>query len=257
MALLDLGGRAVLVAGAGQGIGRATATLLAQAGARVAVLDRHRDRAERVVEELTAKGARAIPIVADVSLPGRSEEVIASVEEGLGGLDIVANIIGSASWGEIVSLDDAIWDRDLLQNLKHHVALSRSAARHWIARERAGSYCAVASISGLFSSARHPAYGAAKAALISFVRSAAEEWWPHGIRVNAVAPGAVRTPRIEASFGVGERPEGAEAMLERMAMPEDVGGAIAFLVSDLARKITGQVIVVDGGSTTRFPYGTH
>jgi 3-oxoacyl-[acyl-carrier protein] reductase len=257
MSLLDLSGRGALVAGAGQGIGRATASLLARAGARVAVLDRHADRAQRVVQELMATGATAMAIDADITNPRQAESAIAAAEHGLGGLDIVANIIGSASWAPIVSLDDELWERDMLHNLRHHVGLSRAAARHWIGLGRPGTYCAVASISGHFSSARHAAYGAAKAALLSFVRSAAEEWWPHEIRVNAVSPGAVRTPRIEAGMASGATTAPSGDFLSRMAMPDDVGGAIAFLVSDLAKKITGQVIIVDGGTTTRFPYGLH
>ena len=255
MSVLDLSGKGALVAGAGRGIGRATALLLGAAGARVAVLDSHLDRAEAVVKELEAKGAEGVAIHSDVTDPMRVEQAIAIAEQGVGGLDIVANIIGSASWDQIVSMDDEVWERDLLHNLKHHVYLSRAAARNWIAHERPGSYCAVGSISGMFSSARHTAYGAAKAALLSFVRSAAEEWWPHAIRVNAVSPGAVRTPRIEARWTEGGMPRPSDDLLDRMAMPEDVGGAITFLVSDLAKKITGQVIVVDGGFTTRFPYG--
>jgi NAD(P)-dependent dehydrogenase (short-subunit alcohol dehydrogenase family) len=255
MSVLDLCGRGALVAGAGQGIGRATAILLAEAGARVAVLDRHLDRAEGVVKELESKGARAVPIEADVTDRRQAEQAIARAEQELDGLDIVANIIGSASWGELLSLDDAVWERDLLQNLRHHVHLSGAAARRWVADGRPGSYCAVASISGMFSAAHHAAYGAAKAALMSFVRSAAEEWWPHRIRVNAVAPGTVRTPRIEAMLQDSAAVGASHDLLERMALPEDVGGAVAYLVSDLAKKVTGQVIVVDGGFTTRFPYG--
>ncbi len=255
MSVLDLSGKGALVAGGGRGIGRATALLLGGAGARVAVLDSNLDRAEAVVKELGAIGAKGVAIESDVTVPKRAEQAIAIAEQGVGGLDIVANIIGSASWGQVVSLDDEVWERDLLHNLKHHVYLSRAAARNWIGHERPGSYCAVGSISGMFSSARHPAYGAAKAALLSFVRSAAEEWWPHKIRVNAVSPGAVRTPRIEAGWADGAMPRPSDDLIDRMAMPEDIGGAITFLVSDLAKKITGQVIVVDGGFTTRFPYG--
>ena len=98
------------------------------------------------------------------------------------------------------------------------------------------------------------AYGAAKAGVMNFVQSAAQEWWPHGIRVNAVAPGAVRTPRIEASWADGSVPMPTEDLMGRLALPEDIAGAITFLVSDLSAKITGQTVVVDGGWTTRFPY---
>jgi len=86
------------------------------------------------------------------------------------------------------------------------------------------------------------------------VQTAAEEWWPAGIRVNAVVPGAVRTPRIEASWADGSIPRPDEDTLSRMALPDDIAGSILFLVSDLARRITGQTLVVDGGATTKFPY---
>lgn len=113
-------------------------------------------------------------------------------------------------------------------------------------------FCLVAWISGVFASPGHAAYGAAKAGLLSMVRTAAEEWWPSGLRVNAVVPGAVRTPRIEETLM-----EGAvipEEMLARMASPEEIAGPIAYLVSPLARKVTGETIVIDGGTSTGFPY---
>jgi 3-oxoacyl-[acyl-carrier protein] reductase len=114
--------------------------------------------------------------------------------------------------------------------------------------------CVVASISGVFASPGHAAYGAAKAGLLSLVRTAAEEWWPSQIRINAVVPGSVRTPRIEATLMDGAETRLSADRLARMAMPEDVAGPIAFLVSDLARRVTGQTIVIDGGTSTRFPY---
>ena len=110
------------------------------------------------------------------------------------------------------------------------------------------------SVSGAFSSANHGAYGAAKTALLGLVRTAAEEWWPYGIRVNAVVPGAVRTPRIEAGWAEGTVPRPEADTLERMALPDDIAGPILFLVSDLARRVTGQSVIVDGGATTKFPY---
>lgn len=124
----------------------------------------------------------------------------------------------------------------------------------WIESGRPGALCEVASISGVFGSAFHGAYGAAKAGLISFVRSAAEEWWPSGIRVNAVVPGSVLTPRIEETLMKDPSRQQPAEMLRRMALPEDVAGPIAYLVSDLSKKVTGQAIVIDGGTTTRFPY---
>ena len=112
----------------------------------------------------------------------------------------------------------------------------------------------VGSVSGVFSALNHGAYGAAKAALLAFVRTAADEWWPHRIRINAVVPGTVRTPRIEAAWADGSIPQPSEDTLGRMALPEDIAGAALFLVSDLALRVTGQSIVVDGGISTKFPF---
>ena len=254
MSVLDLDGRGALIVGGGQGIGRATALLLARAGARLVVLDAERERADAVAAEIEALGSPSAALSADVTNPDAVETAMAAAEQASGGLDIVVNIVGGASWAPLVSVDEQTWERDFAVNLKHHLYVGRSAARNWIEHERPGALCVVASVSGLFSSARHAAYGAAKAGVLSFVRSAAEEWWPHGIRVNAVVPGAVRTPRMEAEWAAGTTPRPANDLLDRMAMPEDIGGAITFLVSDLAAKVTGQALVVDGGWTTRFPY---
>lgn len=254
MASLDLEGRRALVVGGGQGIGRATALALAQAGAAVAVLDTERERVEAVAEEVRELGQRGTPHCGDVTVPGEAAAAITAVRDELGGLDIVVNIVGSASWGSLLELDEETWDRDFAMNLKHHWYVARSAARSWIDGGESGALCVVGSISGSFSAANHGAYGAAKAGLLALVRTAAEEWWPHGIRVNAVVPGTVKTPRIEAAWADGTVPRPDAESLERMALPEDIAGPILFLVSDLARRITGQAVVVDGGSTTKFPY---
>jgi 3-oxoacyl-[acyl-carrier protein] reductase len=254
MALLTLTGRAALVVGGGQGIGRATAHALARAGAAVAVLDAEAPRAEAVAEELRARGVRSAALRADVTKPDEAQRGVAEAQRTLGALDVVVNIVGSASWGSLLELDEATWERDFSVNLKHHWYVARSAARGWIEAKRGGALCVVGSVSGLGSAANHGAYGAAKAGLLAFVRTAAEEWWPHGIRVNAVVPGSVRTPRIEAAWADGTIPKPRPDTLARMALPDDVAHAAVFLVSDLARLVTGQTLVVDGGTTTRFPF---
>ena len=254
MASLDLSGRKGLVVGGGQGIGRASALALAGAGCSVAVLDAEAERARDVAGELEALGGRAGAVCADVTEASQAERGIAEARRQLGGLDIVVNIVGAATWAPLLELDEADWERDFSVNLKHHWYVARSAARLWIEAETPGVLCAVGSISGVFSAANHAAYGAAKAGLLALVRSAAEEWWSAGIRVNAVVPGAVRTPRIELGWAEGTVPRPDADTLERMAQPEDVASCILFLVSDLARRVTGQALVVDGGSTTKFPY---
>jgi len=242
------------VVGGGQGIGRAAALSLARAGAQVAVLDSDAGRAEAVATEVTDLGVRASPLCADVTVPEEAARGVAGARAELGGLDAVVNIVGSSSWGSLLELDDATWERDFAVNLKHHWHVARSAARGWIEAGEAGVLCMVGSVSGQFSAANHGAYGAAKAGLLALVRTAAEEWWPHGIRVNAVVPGAVRTPRIEAAWQEGSVPRPDADTLGRMALPQDIADAILFLVSDRTRRVTGQSIVVDGGATTKFPF---
>lgn len=228
--------------------------MLAAAGANPVVLDAELDRAKKVAAEVTAIGRKTAALSADVTQEAEVQRAVAAAAEAVGGLDLVVNIVGSASWSPLLEVDEETWERDFDVNLKHHLYVGRSAAKHWIASERPGALCVVASVSGRFSSAGHGAYGAAKAGVMNFVQTAAQEWWPHGIRVNAVAPGAVRTPRIEASWENGTIPRPTEDLMGRLALPEDIAGAITFLVSDLSAKITGQTVIVDGGWTTRFPW---
>ena len=254
MALLDLAGKHALVVGGGRGMGRATALALARAGAGVAVLDSEPARAQAVATEVRDLGRQACALEADVTAAEQAARGVAEARSTLGGLEIVVNIVGGASWAPLLELSEDTWERDFAVNLKHHWYVARSAARVWIDAGEPGALCVVSSISGVFSSVNHGAYGAAKAGVLGLVRTAAEEWWPHGIRVNAVVPGAVRTPRIEAAWSDGSIPQPDADTEGRMALPDDIAGPILFLVSDLARMITGQALVVDGGSSTRFPY---
>jgi NAD(P)-dependent dehydrogenase (short-subunit alcohol dehydrogenase family) len=252
--LLDFSGRGALVAGGGQGMGRATVLLLAKLGAKLAVLDELAERASAVAKEAHALGAAVEALVADVTDAAQAERAVLDAARFTGGLDALVNIVGGASWAPLLELDDATWERDQRVNLKHHWLMGRAAAKQMIAAGRGGSIVVVASVSGMFSAAGHGAYGAAKAGLIGLVKTMADEWWGHGIRVNAVVPGAVRTPRIEAAWQSGAIRRPAADVVERMALPEDIAGAIAFLSSALARRITGQTLVIDGGVTTRFPF---
>ena len=252
--LFGLAGRSALVVGGGQGIGRATGLMLARLGAQVALLDAERERAERVAAEARALGVRAAALAGDVTRADEAARCVGEARAALGALDVVVNIVGSASWGTLLEMDDATWERDFAVNLKHHWYVARAAARGFIDAKQPGALCVVGSVSGTFSAANHGAYGAAKAGLHAFVRTAAEEWWPHGLRVNAVVPGTVRTPRIEAAWASGAVRTPAAEDQARMAMPDDIANAAVFLVSDLARLVTGQTLIVDGGQTTRFPF---
>jgi len=179
--------------------------------------------------------------------------VIARAEAELGGLTIVINIVGSASWAPLLEMDEATWQRDFRVNLEQHWYVARAAAARWRSANASGALVVVASVSGVFAAPRHGAYGAAKAGLLSLVRTMSDEWWP-SVRVNAVVPGMVRTPRIEAMWERGEVARPTDDAVGRMAEPEDIANAAVFLSSALARRITGQALVVDGGTSTRFPY---
>jgi 3-oxoacyl-[acyl-carrier protein] reductase len=250
---LRLADSAVAVIGAGQGIGRATALLLASEGARVALVDEVGERASAVTDEVAKCGVAALPLVADVTDARAAERAIAHAFTELGALAGVINIVGSASWAPLLEMDEATWQRDFRVNLDQHWYVARAAAARWREADASGSVVVVASVSGVFAAPRHGAYGAAKAGLLSLVRTMAEEWWP-SVRVNAVVPGAVRTPRIEGAWARGEIPRPSEDVVSRMAEPEDIAGAAVFLCSPLARRINGQALVVDGGTSARFPY---
>jgi NAD(P)-dependent dehydrogenase (short-subunit alcohol dehydrogenase family) len=254
LTLLDLSGRSALVVGGGHGMGRETALDLARCGANVAIVDFDGARAEAVAKEVATLGRQSTAIEADVTEESQAEGAVREADAAFEGLDLVANIVGSASWEPLLTVDQATWDRDFSVNLTQHLYVGRTAARLWIDAGRPGSLCMVASVSALFGAPGHAAYGAAKAGVLAFMRSAAEEWWPHRIRVNAVVPGVVRTPRIEASWADGSVPRPADDLLDRFAAPGDIAHAILFFLSDLARMVTGQHIVVDGGWTARFPY---
>jgi NAD(P)-dependent dehydrogenase (short-subunit alcohol dehydrogenase family) len=220
----------------------------------VALVDESQERADAVEREVRALGADAAALVADVTDAGQAERAVAQAEARLGPLAAVVNIVGAASWMPLAEMDEDTWERDFRVNLKHHWYVARAAAARWRDPATPGSVVAIASVSGtLFAAPRHGAYGAAKAGVLSLVRTMAEEWWPR-VRVNAVVPGAVRTPRIEAAWTSGEVPRPAADVLDRMAEPDDIAAAALFLSSALARRITGQTLVVDGGTTTRFPY---
>ena len=251
--LLGLRDKATLVVGGGQGIGRSCALHFARAGAHVAVLDLDAARARAVAFEVEALGQRGEPVAADVTDAESAARGVENAARALGRLDVLVNIVGLASWSPLLELDEETWDRDMLLNLKQHHFIAQPAARLMVQQGEGGAMAMIASVSGLLSAPNHAAYGAAKAGLVALARSMAEEWAEHGIRVNTVVPGSVRTPRMVAMQEAGEAPTQQDG-LDRMAECDDVAGAVLFLCSELSRKVTGQALVVDGGTTTLFPF---
>ena len=245
--LLRLDGRGFIVVGAGQGMGRQSAHALAQQGARVLCVDIDPDLAEAVASEVGG-----VAHVADMRVGDQAEAAVATAVKELGGLHGVANVVGMARYGPLVDMSEEDWDwcHDIV--VRHAFHTVKYAGRA-LAHAGGGSIVLVASISGISSAPFHGAYGAAKAGLISLVRTAAVELKEREVRVNAVAPGNTATPRIVASQG---RPasELATGSLSAHGATSDIASAILFLSSDLSRHITGQTLAVDGGDLVKYPH---
>jgi len=247
--LLRLDGRGFVVAGAGQGIGRQTAHALAAAGARVLCADVVGERAAQVAAEVGG-----VPWQGDVRERDEVERLVTEARAALGRLHGFVDIVGMARFADLLDTSDDDWRFNFDMVLRHAFLLAQAGGRA-LCDAGGGVLVFVASASALASAPHHAAYGAAKAALLSLVRTAAVELGPSGVRVNAVAPGTVWTPRVAALLGEeGRARNEANAPLRRIALPEDVASAILFLASDLARHVTGHTLVVDGGVAQKFPY---
>jgi NAD(P)-dependent dehydrogenase (short-subunit alcohol dehydrogenase family) len=247
---INLGDRVAIVAGGGRGIGRSSSLILAEAGASVVVVDIEGERANAVVKEIGESGGRAIPVIADVRESRQVDSVVQAALGEFGQIDILVNIIGLASWAPALDMSEEVWDADLVLNLKYVWLCSRAVARVMVEQGGKGSIINTCSISGMTAAPSHAAYGSAKAGLVGLTRSLAVEWARYYIRVNAIAPGSMKTPRIMDMIKAAPEIEEAQANrvpLGRWGTTEDVAGAVLFLASDLSDYVTGQTIVVDGG----------
>ncbi|MDB5444872.1 MAG: family oxidoreductase [Phenylobacterium sp.] len=252
-----LEGKVALVVGGGLGMGESTCVTLAEAGCDVAVADIDRARAEAVAGRVRELGRRASVVVADVLDETTAAGAVAQVQRDLGRLDVMATIVGQATWSPMLEMTPETWDADHRRNLRYVFFYAQAAAQAMVAAGRGGAIAAVASVSGVVSGPNHSAYGAAKAGLINLVRSMAVELAQHNIRVNAVAPGVIRTPRLSQ----GVDPEAVSARLRSTLIPfgrhgetQEIANALLFLLSDLASFVSGTTLPVDGGFTSQFLY---
>jgi NAD(P)-dependent dehydrogenase (short-subunit alcohol dehydrogenase family) len=252
--MMDSGleGKVALVAGAGRGIGRACTLALAAGGAAVVCVDRDHDRGQAVAEEVEAAGGRSVAIQAEVLDRGAITEAVRRTVAAFGHLDIGVDIVGEGRFKPFLDWTDRDFTEQFDVNLRQLFVVSQECLSQMVSQGAGGSFVAIASTAGLGAMPQMAFYAASKAAVMSLIRTVAVEMGPHGIRVNAVAPGSTRTPRT-AFLDEEERLKhfSARVPLGRRADPEEQAAAVAFLASERASYITGQILVVDGGSSVQ------
>lgn len=246
---MRLRGKIALVTGAQQGIGRGIALAFAREGADVAVnyLD-DRAAAETVMREVCAAGRRAVLVQADVARPTNAQTMVAQVLSELGGLDVLVNNAGVYPRVPFLEMRETDWDVVLDVNLKGGFFCAQAAARAMVAAGRRGSIINMAS-QAIRGAVRGVHYSASKGGVVAMTRATALELAPHGIRVNAIAPGLTDTAQPRYGNNEEELAAMANAVpLGRMAQPDDIAAVAVFLASDDARHVTGQTVHVNGGS---------
>jgi 3-oxoacyl-[acyl-carrier protein] reductase len=240
---IDLGGKVAFVTGSTRGIGLAIARALHAAGAKVAIVGRDQARAEQVAGSL---GERAIGVACDVADRTQVEAAIAAGEKALGPIDVLVNNAGLTRDNILLRLSDADWDAVLDANLKGAFHTTRAVIKGMMKR-RTGRIVNITSIVGLTGNKGQANYAASKAGLIGLTKSVAKELASRNVLANVVAPGFIETDMTAAMTPEAKATLSGQIPLERLGKPADIAGAVAFLASDAAAYITGQVIVVDGG----------
>jgi len=240
---IDLTGRSALVTGSTRGIGRAIAETLAGCGARVGVVGRDLARAQ---EAAAAISPQAVGFACDVSDTASVTALVAAAEEAFGGLDILVNNAGITRDNVLFRLKDDDWDAVLDANLRGAFASIRAAARGMMKR-RWGRIINIASVVGLVGNKGQANYAASKAGLMGLTKSVAKELASRNVLANVVAPGFIETDMTAAMTPEARTVLSQQIPLERLGTPADIAGVVAFLASEHASYITGQVFVVDGG----------
>ena len=249
--LFDLTGQVALITGSSRGIGKAIAEEMSAAGAKVVISSRKQDACDAVRDRINASGGEAISVTCNIGNKQEVESLVNATMQRFGRIDIlVCNAAVNPYYGSLAKLGDDAWDKIMTSNVKSSWWLSNLVAPHMIERG-SGNIILISSIGAFRSTLVLGAYGISKAAESQLARNLAAELGPSGIRVNAIAPGLVKTDFAKALWSNPQLLNAVEARapLRRIGQPKDIAGVAVFLASKAAAFITGQLIVADGGST--------
>lgn len=248
MSSFSLSNQVAIVTGASSGLGAHFAAVLAEAGAKVALLARRKRLAEEVAAEIEFHGGHAVAFAADVTDSDSLHQALHDIEAQIGTPDILVNNAGAHAGDMALDLKIADWDSVLETNLKGAWLLTQQLAQHWVERKHAGVVVNIASILGIGVSPGVMPYAVSKAGLIQMTKALAAEWARYGIRVNAIAPGYFPTD-LNRDFLASSAGEAIRKRipLRRFGALEDLDGPLLLLASPASAYMTGSVITVDGG----------
>ena len=253
---MQLAGKVAIVTGAGSGIGKASAELFAEEGASVVLVDWNKDTGEQAAAAICERGHRAAFCYADVSKPQDAERMVRTALERYGKLNVLLNNAAVQILSTLVETREEDWERIQSVNLKG-VFLGSKYAIPAMIRSGGGSIINMSSALGLVGDPDLAAYGAAKGGILALSKAAAVGYGPQGVRVNCICPGDVRTPMVEDYFNKSPDPQGlrrevcSKYALRRIAEPREIAQVALFLASDASSFMTGSILVVDGGLTSK------
>lgn len=255
---IDLSGKTAIVTGGGRGIGKAITKILSQAGAGVAIASRKMENLEDTANEFKGHAGKVVPVQCHVGRTDDLEKLVAQTEKALGPVDIVVNNSATnIGQGPALDVTDEMFDKMMDVNVKATHRLIRLTVPKMIARKSGGSIINIVSIAGIRPQFQGLLYSFTKAGLIMMTRNYAQEFGPHGIRVNAIAPGLIRTDFSSFFWENPDRVKSVERSqpIPRIGETEELAGIALYLASDLSTFTTGEVIVVDGGALYNRPGG--
>ena len=252
---MDWTGEVVLVTGAAQGIGEQVALGFSRAGATVAVADIKHEAVKKVAEKIRSAGGRSLAIPLDISNKSQNESMVREVVHNFDRIDVLVNCAGVLKYAGLLDVEEADWDFCMKVNAKGTFLSCQAVCRWMVENQSPGRIVNIASIGSSVAIQNQIPYGASKGAVAMITRGIALEMARYGIRINAVAPGAVRTPlTADRLDSLGERQEAwikKNVPLNRVAEPEEIFHAVRFLADKDADYITGSILPVDGGWTVK------